>query len=94
MAMGPERWKQQQFARPRRNADLLVLKLGCAALMIVDVIQVPDRNQLAHREFVAAAIDVPVIELTRVGTLYRIAIIFKGTSEKRIGLSKLLYRSS
>ena len=53
-----------------------------------NVIQIPHGDQLAIGELMAAAIDMPVVELTRIGALDGITVILEGTSEVRKGFSK------
>lgn len=62
MLVGPERRKEQELAFFRRNLHRLVAELGLAARPL-DIVEIPDRYQLAVAQFVAAPVDVPVIEL-------------------------------
>ena len=61
---------------------MLVLEFGCTAGP-GHVVEIPDGNQLAGAEGVAAAVDVPVIELTGAGLLHGIAEVAKPAAEER-----------
>ena len=88
MFVGPERREQHQFAGLWCDFYVLKGKFGFAA-RTGHVIQVPDRNQLPLAEFVAAAVDVPVIELARVAALDGIAHVLEGALEVGVGLAQL-----
>ena len=87
--MCPEGREQQQFSSLWFYLYILVGEL-CFATRSGHIVQVPDGDQLPLAEVVTAAINVPVIELARVGALYGIAAVFKRTLEKGIGFAKFL----
>lgn len=74
MDMGPERREQDQLALFRHDLDVLDMNL-CFPTRAIYIVQVPNRYQLTLAEFARAAVNVPVIILTRPGTLEVVAHI-------------------
>ena len=85
----PERREQQQFSRFRADFYILVGKLGFTARASYRV-QVPDGNQLPLAEFMAAAINVPVIKIARTGALNGVAAVLEWATEERECVTKFL----
>jgi len=92
MQVRPERWEQQQFSGLWGDADLLMLELGLAALL-VEVVQVPDCDQLAVGKFVTATIDMPMVKLTGVGALDGITHVLEGPGEESVALPEFGQRT-
>ncbi len=87
MNVGPERREQNKIARPGRDFELLVQKLGFTARPR-HIIYISDRHQLALTELPRASIDMPVVELAGPRTLHVVAHI-----TKRIGCKKRMHSS-
>ena len=85
MQMCPEGWEQQQLPGLRGDANLLMLKLGVATLL-VEIVQVPDGDQLPCCKFVTATINVPVVKLAGVGALDGITHVLEGPGKERVAL--------
>ena len=86
--MRPEGWKQQQLSGLWGDAYLLMLEFGFASLLL-EVVQVPDCNQLARGKIMAATIDMPMVKLAGISALNGIAHVLEGTGEERIALAEL-----
>ena len=83
MLVGPERGKQQELAFFRRDLHRLVAELGLAARPF-DIVEIPDRDELAVAHLVAAAVDVPVVELAGEGALHRVSDVLEASAEERM----------
>jgi hypothetical protein len=87
MQMRPEGWEQQQLPGLRDDVNLLMLELGFATLL-VEIVQVPDGDQLPCCKFVTATIYMPVVKLAGVGALDGVTHVLEGPGKERVALSE------
>ena len=85
----PEGREQQQFSGFGSDLYILVGKL-CFTAGASNRVQVPDGNQLPLAEFMAAAINVPVIKLARIGALNGVAAVLERATKERECVAKFL----